>query len=165
MNFLETSMRLPRAMLVLAMLVALGMPALAADNAADPKAPAKPAVEDTGMMGSNDGGQIYQQICAGCHMADGRGAVGAGSYPAFVGNTNLSSSRYVAITILNGRRNMPAFAPPRRHEFYFPPVWLNDLQVANVVNYIRSNFGNNYPDPITAEEVRALQPDKKSDKK
>ena len=161
MSLLESSKRLPRAVLLLALLVALGLPALAADNAAEPKAPAKPAVEDTGMMGTNDGEKIYQQICAGCHMRDGRGAVGAGAYPAFAGNTNLSSSRYVAITMLNGRRNMPAFAPPRRNEFYFPPVWLNDVQVANVVNYIRSNFGNNYPDPITAEEVRALKPAEK----
>ena len=155
------SKRLPRAALLLATLVALAMPLSAADNAADPKAPTKPAAEDTGMMGTNDGEKIYQQICAGCHMKDGRGAVGGGSYPAFAGNTNLSSSRYIAITMLNGRRNMPAFAPPRRNEFYFPPVWLNDVQVANVVNYIRNNFGNSYPDPITAEDVRALQPDKK----
>ena len=66
--------RLHRATLVLGMLVALGAPVSAADNAADPKAPAKPSAEDTGMMGTNSGESIYQQICAGCHMADGRGA-------------------------------------------------------------------------------------------
>ena len=159
------SKRLPRAALLIAMLVALAMPLSAADNAADPKTPAKPAVEDTGMMGTNDGEKIYQQICAGCHMSKGQGAEGAGKYPAFAGSANMASSRYVAITMLNGRRNMPAFALPRRNEFYFPPVWLSDAQVANVVNYIRSNFGNSYPDPITADDVRALQPDKKSDKK
>lgn len=157
MNILQSKRR-PRSSLMLAMLVALAMPLSAADNAADPKAPAKPAVEDTGMMGTNSGEIIYQQICAGCHMANGQGAEGAGKYPAFAGSANLASSRYVAITILNGRRNMPAFAPPRKHEFYFPPVWLSDLQVANVVNYIRGNFGNNYPEPITADEVRALRP-------
>ncbi len=157
MSILELK-RMPRSGGVLVMLVALAMPLSAADNAADPKAPAKPAVEDTGMMGTNDGEKIYQQICAGCHMANGQGAEGAGKYPAFAGSANMASSRYVAITMLNGRRNMPAFAPPRRNEFYFPPVWLSDLQVANVVNYIRSNFGNKYPDSITAEEVRALRP-------
>ena len=157
MNFPQ-SKALPRAALLLAMLVALAMPLAAADNAADPKAPAKPVVEDTGMMGTNSGEGIYKQICAGCHMAKGQGAAGAGKYPAFAGSANMASSRYVAVTMLNGRRNMPAFAPPRRNEFYFPPVWLNDVQVANVTNYIRSNFGNSYPDPITAEEVRALRP-------
>ena len=156
-----TSKRLPREVLLLAMLVAQGLPVAAAD----PNAPAKPAVEDTGMMGTNSGEKIYQQICAGCHMANGQGAEGAGKYPAFAGSANLASSRYVAITVLNGRRNMPAFVQPRTSEFYFPPVWLNDVQVANVVNYMRSNFGNSYPDPITADEVRALQPDKNSDKK
>lgn len=157
MNILESN-RLRRTGLALAVLVALAMPLSAADNAADPKTPAKPAVEDTGMMGTNDGEKIYQQICAGCHMASGRGAEGAGRYPSFAGSANMASSRYVAMTMLYGRRNMPSFALPRRNEFYFPPVWLNDVQVANVVNYIRGNFGNNYPDPISADEVRALRP-------
>ena len=153
-----------RAALMVAMLVALaapGAPIWAADHAADPKAAAKPAVEDTGMMGTNSGESIYKQICAGCHMPDGRGAQGGGKYPAFAGNAGMASKQYIALTMLNGRRNMPAFAQPRKNEFYFPPVWLNDVQVANVVNYIRSNFGNNYPDPITADEVRALKPAEK----
>lgn len=147
-----------RPALLVAMLAALGAPVSAADNSANPKAQAKPVVADTGMMGPNSGESIYQQICAGCHMSDGRGAQGAGKYPALAGNAGMASSRYIALTMLNGRRNMPKFAPPRRNEFYFPPVWLNDVQVANVVNYIRSNFGNKYTDPITAEEVRALIP-------
>lgn len=149
---------LARAALLTALVVAVGAPVSAADNA---KPPAKPAVEDTGMMGTNSGESIYKQICAGCHMPDGKGAQGGGKYPSFAGNAGMASKQYIALTMLNGRRNMPAFAPPRRNEFYFPPVWLNDVQVANVVNYIRSNFGNNYPDPITAEEVRALRPAEK----
>ena len=114
------------------------------------------------MLGTNSGEQIYAQICQGCHMPGGKGATGAGSYPAFVGNPNLASSRYMALTILNGRRNMPAFARSDQ-QFYFPPTWLTDQQVANVVNYIRTSFGNDYRDPITAAEVREMQPPPKKD--
>jgi len=39
-------------------------------------------------------------------------------------------------------------------------VFLTDLQVANVINHIRTNFGNDYRDPITAAEVKALHPTK-----
>ena len=30
---------------------------------------------------------------------------------------------------------------------------MRDHQVAAVVNYIRTNFGNDYNDPVTAEDV------------
>jgi mono/diheme cytochrome c family protein len=158
------SLRRIRPAFALALVVALGAPATAqdVDNARPAaKAAAKAPVEDTGMLGTNSGEQIYAQICQGCHMPGGKGAEGAGRYPAFAGNQNLASSRYMALTILNGRRNMPAFARPARGEFYFPPTWLTDQQVANVVNYIRTSFGNDYRDPITAAEVQALQPPKK----
>lgn len=36
-----------------------------------------------------------------------------------------------------------------------PPVgsMMSDDQVAAVVNYVRTNFGNDYKDPVTAEDV------------
>jgi hypothetical protein len=33
---------------------------------------------------------------------------------------------------------------------------LNDAQVASVVNYVRSHFGNKWQDTVTAAEVAAL---------
>lgn len=111
-----------------------------------------------GMLGFAEGERIYAQICQGCHMPDGRGAEGAGRYPAFAGNPALASANYVAATILNGRRNMPAFERPANFEFFFGPTWLNDTQVANIVNYLRTHFGNHYDEPITPAEVAALHP-------
>ena len=32
---------------------------------------------------------------------------------------------------------------------------LNDQQIADVVNYIRTNFGNNYKDKVKPEDVKA----------
>lgn len=124
-------------------------------------APAIPqSTDDAGPpppLGEADGEQVYRQICQGCHMPDGAGAVGGGSYPAFRGNPNLASSRYLAVIVLNGRRNMPAFRRPERQDFFFPPTWLSDQQVADVVNYMRSEFGGIADDPITADDVAALQ--------
>jgi mono/diheme cytochrome c family protein len=132
-------------------LLALAIAPVLADEAA-------PEPPPEGNLGTTSGAEIYAQVCQGCHMADGRGAVGGGSYPAFAGNANLASSRYVAVVILGGRRNMPAFAPEHAAGSFFEPVWLTDVQVANVINHIRTNFGNDYRDPITATEVRALHP-------
>ena len=151
-----------RNVFLFAMVVAIGAPALASDDKklepSRPRAAAKAVVEGTGMLGTNDGKQIYQQICQGCHMSEGRGAEGAGHYPAFANNPNLASSPYMVVTILNGRRNMPAFRQPSGNENFFPPVYLTDLQVAAVVNYIRSSFGNHYSDAISADDVAKLKP-------
>jgi len=108
-------------------------------------------------LGDADGEQVYRQLCQGCHMPDGRGATGGGQYPAFVGNPNLASARYLAVVVLNGRRNMPAFRRPERQEFFFPPTWLSDAQVAGVVNYLRREFGGFRDAAITAEDITRLQ--------
>ena len=50
---------------------------------------------DEGAFGSEerfvarDGAALYRGICQGCHMPDGRGAVGAGRYPPLAGNDRL----------------------------------------------------------------------------
>ena len=103
-----------------------------------------------------NGPQIYEHICQGCHMADGGGAVGAGHYPALAKDPTLTSRQYMALTLLMGRRNMPAFGEKHAVGFGGPPVTLSDAQIAAVTNYVRTNFGNHYTDSITAAEVVAL---------
>ena len=148
-----------RIALMLGVVVAIGAPALASDDKKlEPRPAAKALVVDTGMLGTNDGGQVYAQICQGCHMPGGRGAEGAGRYPAFAGNPAIASAPYMVVTILEGRRNMPAFRKPTDNANFFPPVYLTDTQVAAVVNYIRGNFGNAYTDTITAQDVARLRP-------
>jgi mono/diheme cytochrome c family protein len=112
-----------------------------------------PARADTAGM---DGRQIYERICQGCHMADGGGAVGAGHYPALAKDPTLVSRQYMALTILMGRRNMPAFGVKHAPIFLGPPVTLTEAQMAAVINYVRTNFGNHYKDSITEAEVAAL---------
>jgi mono/diheme cytochrome c family protein len=34
---------------------------------------------------------------------------------------------------------------------------MNNDQVAAVVNYVRTHFGNNYPDEVTSEEIQAMR--------
>ena len=111
-----------------------------------------------GNLGTVDGREIYERLCQGCHMPGGAGARGAAAYPSFVDNPALASSRYMAVTILAGRGNMPAFDLYAQEPDFFEPAFLTDEQVANVVNYIRTSFGNQYDDPISAEDVRALRP-------
>jgi mono/diheme cytochrome c family protein len=102
------------------------------------------------------GEDIYSRICQGCHMAHGEGAVGAGHYPKLAGDAALASWRYVALTVLQGRSNMPAFSAPLQLVWDSPTLHLSDGQVADVVNYVRSHFGNNYQERVTAGDVAKL---------
>ncbi len=93
------------------------------------------------------GAEVYETICAGCHMPQGKGAVGGGAYPALAANKNLASATYLIYTVINGRKAMPPFGNA-----------LDDTQIAQVTNYIRSQFGNAYTDSVTAADVKAARP-------
>jgi mono/diheme cytochrome c family protein len=112
-------------------------------------------VERTGIA-VTDGKQIYEEICQGCHMPDAKGAIGAGTYPALAGDPALASRQFMALTVLMGRRNMPAFSAKHAIGFGGPGATLSNAQIAAVVNYVRGNFGNHFKDRITPEEVAAL---------
>ena len=107
-------------------------------------------------LNTTDGRQIYERVCQGCHMRDAAGAVGAGHYPALAKDPALASRQFMATTILMGRRNMPAFGARHAVGFGGPPAVLSEAQIAAVINYVRSHFGNQYKDQITAAEVTAL---------
>ena len=110
-----------------------------------------------GRIAASDGEAVYRGICQGCHMPDAKGARGAGTYPALTGNPRLISPQYMAAVILQGRRDMPAFKPTAAGEDRFlRDATLSDAQIADVINYIRTHFGNQYPDRISAEEVAAM---------
>ncbi len=103
------------------------------------------------------GADIYSHICQGCHMAQGQGAVGAGHYPKLAGNSALVSWQYVALTVLNGKKGMPAFGLPGDPPIFpFGAARLSDAQVADVVNYVRGHFGNKWKGNVTADQIAAL---------
>ena len=79
-------------------------------------------------------------------MAKGEGAKGAGFYPALASNPKLAAAAYPASVVMNGLHGMPSFASK-----------LSDDQIADVVNYVRSNFGNQYPDKLSATDVKAFR--------
>lgn len=94
------------------------------------------------------GEAIYHGVCQGCHMPDAKGAVGAGAYPALAGDKRLEAVGYPVLVVTRGRKDMPAFG-----------AYMSDQQIADVINYVRSHFGNHYSDVVTPAEVKAVRPD------
>jgi mono/diheme cytochrome c family protein len=126
----------------LAVVVGLGMsPVAFADTAQDMGAGAM----NRGGPFSFQGGQaIFTGVCQGCHMPDAKGAVGAGMYPALSKDEKLETAGYPVAVVTHGQKAMPRFG-----------ALLNDQQIADVVNYVRSNFGNKYKDKVKPEDVKA----------
>jgi mono/diheme cytochrome c family protein len=113
-------------------------------SAADPK----PAItlSDGPTFAEQDGESLYRGICQACHMSRGEGASGAGYYPPLANNPRLEAAAYPVYNVLHGRDGMPGFA-----------YYLSDEQVAAVVNYTRTHFGNRYQDKVSADDVRKLR--------
>ncbi|MGZ5926167.1 MAG: c-type cytochrome [Rhizomicrobium sp.] len=94
---------------------------------------------------TEQGGEaIFKNVCQGCHMPDAKGAVGAGMYPALAKNPKLEVAGYPVSVVVNGQKAMPAFG-----------ALLNDQQIADVVNYVRTSYGNKYKDKVKPEDVKA----------
>ena len=93
------------------------------------------------------GEELFASACQGCHMPDGKGAVGAGNYPSLSKDGNLEAGGYPVYVVVRGQRAMPPVG-----------VMMNDDQVAAVVNYVRTHFGNQYRDAVTADDVKRVRP-------
>ncbi|MDR1007151.1 MAG: cytochrome c [Campylobacteraceae bacterium] len=96
----------------------------------------------TQLFDAQKGKEIYASSCQGCHMADGKGANGAGFYPSLAGNVRLMSAQATLEVVTHGLRGMPSFRE-----------YLTNEQIAEVVNYVRTNFGNHFKDTVTAADV------------
>lgn len=114
--------------------------ALAGPALADEPGPggSKPPVAKTGE-------EVYRTYCQACHMADAKGAVGAGAFPALANNPRLGTTAYAAYIVANGKGGMPWFKDA-----------LSKDQAQALLTYLRSHFGNNYKEPVTAADVEAF---------
>ncbi len=93
-----------------------------------------------------DGEVLYKSSCQACHMSAGEGASGAGVYPALARNAKLRTARYTTSVVVRGLRAMPPFASQ-----------MDDEQVAAVINYVRTHFGNDFKDAVTPADVKAMR--------
>jgi mono/diheme cytochrome c family protein len=127
------------------LVIAVFAVSLAQAQSAGPSA-SEPAPSTGFSFSEKTGEQLFSGVCRGCHMTDGKGAVGAGTYPSLAGNRNLEASGYPIYIIVNGRRGMPPLGSMMSNE-----------QVAAVVNYLRTHFGNNYRDEVVADDVKVMR--------
>jgi mono/diheme cytochrome c family protein len=123
---------------------------------ASPDKPATPIPSAESSLLLSLGKQIYDRECASCHGATGLGM--PPNYPPLAGNQSIQMSSAVnAIRmVLNG--GFPPGTAKNSRPFGMPPFAqrLSDDEVAAVVSYIRTAWGNR-GDPVSARQANELR--------
>jgi glucose/arabinose dehydrogenase/mono/diheme cytochrome c family protein len=105
------------------------------------------------------GAKLYDTYCANCHQKNGKGD--GNLFPPLAGSEWVTGGKFMekdlAIRVLlNGLegpvkvKNVPYNSVMPKHNF------LSDTQIAQVLTYIRNNFGNN-SSLVTASEVKKVR--------
>ncbi|MBI3531260.1 MAG: cytochrome c [Burkholderiales bacterium] len=107
------------------------------------------------------GEQLYDKRCAQCHGEQGegrRGTDGSFAYPPLAGNraVTMASPANLVQIVLNG--GFAPATPGHPRPFGMPPFVLNlsDSDVATLLTYIRTQWGNQAP-PVSTLDVQQLR--------
>ncbi len=126
-------------------------PAAAKKVTVSSSAPAAAVIND-----KSRGAQIYQQVCAACHMPDGSGV--SSMQPPLIGSSVVAGDPTTLIKVLiNGpTATLPADRP--KYSNVMPPFGgvYKDADIAEIANFVRRTFAKGAA-PVTAEQVAALR--------
>jgi mono/diheme cytochrome c family protein len=104
---------------------------------------------------ANPGEATYSQICASCHQATGLGV--EGTYPPLAGSRWVTGDPAVPIAIvIAGLQGEITVAGKTYNGAMQPWGMLSDDDIANVLTYTRSQWGNS-ASAVTATEVKAVR--------
>lgn len=100
------------------------------------------------------GQAVYGRTCVTCHQANGRGM--PNTFPPLAGSEFVNGDKArLAKLVLNGLTG-PVTVAGQRFNGVMPPwkTQLNDADMAAVLTYVRSGFGNR-AGPVAEADVRA----------
>ncbi len=109
----------------------------------------------TGKSSTDRGKAVYEQYCMSCHMADGNGV--PNFHPPLAGASYVTGDKKRLIqTVLKGF----AQKVPIDGEYYSDNMaafnTLKDQEIADLLTYVRSDFGNT-ASAISASEVKSVR--------
>jgi mono/diheme cytochrome c family protein len=113
-------------------------------------------VADNLMKEDLTGGEaIYAKFCSACHQTDGTGA--SGRFPPLAGTDWVSGDKERLITLVMRGMEGDIEVNGEQYSGVMPQhAFLSDEEIADVLTYIRSSFGNSAT-AIKAEEVAILR--------
>ena len=100
------------------------------------------------------GKEVYALYCQNCHMENGQGMEGVN--PPLAKTTYLKDAKKNIGIILNGQTGEVVVNGKKYNAIMNPMNYLDDKQIADVLNYIRNSWGNKYP-IVTPAQVKAVR--------
>ena len=115
----------------------------------------RPGVSNTIHPKGPKGKKTYDRVCSPCHSADAKGIPSFS--PALSGSKIvLGPNNKLIRVVLKGSAELKNY-PGHNNKNEMPAqAVLKDRRIANLLTYIRNNFGNKAP-AITADEVKAAR--------
>ena len=101
------------------------------------------------------GKQVYLEQCLACHQADALGVQGMNP-PLVKTKWVLGDKTTLVQVVLKGMTGEVDINGDTYHNVMAPHNDLTDQQIADVLTYVRNNFGNK-ASAITAAEVKAIR--------
>jgi mono/diheme cytochrome c family protein len=140
----------------LALALAGGVLSLQAQHRPAPKKPAAKATTDPATAASiTRGAVVYKNVCITCHQADG-GGVPNMNPPLIKTQYVLGDKTRLAHIVLAGLAE-PIEIDGDEYKQHMPAQgYLTDQQVADVLTYVRNNFGNK-ASAVQVAEVKAVR--------
>jgi mono/diheme cytochrome c family protein len=123
-----------------------------------PPSDALPPGGQTSAAASAISGEDLYTVCASCHESDGTGL--SAVYPPIAGSEVVNGADSTLIRIILGGLEGPLTIKGESYDGTMPPYGggpeMSDAQVATLLTYLRSSFGNRAP-PVTAEQVARVR--------
>lgn len=122
---------------------------------AQTKKPASSASKAAIAASMERGKQVYLEQCLACHQVDATGVQGMNP-PLVKTKWVLGDKTTLVQLVLKGMTGEVEINGDTYHNVMAPHSDLTDQQIADVLTYIRNNFGNK-ASAITAAEVKAIR--------
>jgi nitrite reductase (NO-forming) len=100
------------------------------------------------------GKEVYTLYCQNCHMENGQGMEGVN--PPLAKTVYLKDAKKNIGIVLNGQTGEVVVNGKKYNAIMNPLNYLDDKQIADVLNYVRNSWGNKYP-IVTPAQVKAVR--------
>lgn len=101
------------------------------------------------------GAEIYSDFCVTCHLPNGKGV--AKVFPPLADSDYLMNNRALSIKAIKLGQNGEITVNGTKYNSVMAPLALSNEEVADVMNYITTSWGNKNDTMITPEEVSKIE--------
>ncbi|WP_186756740.1 c-type cytochrome [Echinicola salinicaeni] len=108
------------------------------------------------------GQEVYKDYCITCHMADGKGV--PGTFPPLANSDFLLKNREQSIRAVKFGMNGEITVNKKTYNNTMANLGLYDDEVADVMNYILNNWGNESKKMVSEKEVKSIEKEEKAAK-